>query len=681
MFHPALPPNLPPVYEHIQPQSNYYSAENKTGNTIQFYSRPVNKAIATPKLEFTTSVQPSATGSQAQPRIVEVLSDKQEYDTNRRVVTALGKVTVKFDGAIVNADRLQVNLDNLIAVGEGNVVITRGSQILRGERFTYNFPQDTGNLESASGEIYLPSVGSDLDFSPGRERNPSVMSNLPSERILANQPISQVTSPGGVNINLGGEVDASNVPVTRSGGAVNRARFEAQRVDFYPRGWEAEDVRITNDPFSPPELELRASKVQLRQESPLVDRVTTQRQRLVFDQNFVLPIPIGRRKIDRRRRDIYPFIVAPGFDNGQRGGFYVERSFTLLDTETTRWSVTPQFFVQKSIENSSNVPDLFGVRTKINSTLGPRTSIEGAGELTTLNLDKLEDNSRGSIRLKQVIGRKNPYTLNLEYSHRDRLYNGTLGFQTVQSSVGGLISSPLIPLGKSGINLNFQGGGQYINSNTDRPSLLSPQRQNDRVSLGRLQASASLGSGLLLWEGKPLPATPKQGLKYTSNPIVPYLRAIASVTGTTSYYTSGDEQSNLIGTVGLVGQVGHFSRSFFDYTGFNISYSQGFNTGTSPFLFDRFVDNKVISAGISQQIYGPFRFGFQTAINVDTGKASNTDYIIEYNRRTYGVSLRYNPTLQIGSFMIRISDFNWVGGADPFSLEEVKPVVGGVRQD
>ncbi|MEB3145013.1 MAG: DUF3769 domain-containing protein [Cylindrospermopsis raciborskii 1523720] len=681
MLYPALPSNLPPAYEHIQPQSNYYSAQNKTGNTIQFYSRPVNKAIASPKLEFTTSVQPSTTGSQVQPRIVEVLSDKQEYDTNRRIITALGKVTVKFDGAIVNADRLQVNLDNLIVVGEGNVVITRGSQILRGERFTYNFLQDTGNLENARGEIYLPSVGSDLDFSPGRERNPSAMSSLPSERILANQPISQVTSPGGVDINLGGRVDASNVPVTRSGGAVNRARFEAQRVDFYPRGWEAEDVRITNDPFSPPELELRASKVKLRQESPLVDRVTTQHQRLVFDQNFVLPIPIDRQKIDRRQRDIYPFIVAPGFDNGQRGGFYVERSFTLLDGETTRWSVTPQFFVQKSLENSGNVPDLFGVKTKINSTLGPKTSIEGAGELTSLNLDKLEDHSRGSIRLKQAVGSENPYTLNLEYSYRDRLYNGTLGFQTVQSSVGGLISSPVIPLGKSGINLNFQGGGQYINSNTDRLSLLSPQRRNDRVSLGRLQASASLGSGLLLWEGKPLPATPKQGLKYTSNPVVPYLRAIASVTGTTSYYTSGDDQSSLIGTVGLVGQVGHFSRSFFDYTGFNISYSQGFNTGASPFLFDRFVDNKVISAGISQQLYGPFRFGFQTAINVDTGKASNTDYIIEYNRRTYGVSLRYNPTLQLGSFMIRISDFNWVGGADPFSLEEVKPVVGGVRQD
>jgi hypothetical protein len=251
----------------------------------------------------------------------------------------------------------------------------------------------------------------------------------------------------------------------------------------------------------------------------------------------------------------------------------------------------------------------------------------------------------------------------------------------VQSSLGGVITSPIIPLGKSGINLSYQGGAQYINSNTDRADLLEPQRKNNRVSLGRLQGSIALNTGFLLWQGKPLPATAKEGLKYTPNPVVPYLQAIAGVTGTTSYYTSGDNQSTLIGTVGLVGQIGHFSRPFFDYTAFNVSYSQGFNSGLSPFLFDRSVDNKVLSAGISQQIYGPFRLGFQTSINLDTGKESSTDYILEYNRRTYGITLRYNPVLELGGFSIRISDFNWKGGTDPFSSDEVKPVVGGVRQD
>jgi len=38
----------------------------------------------------------------------------------------------------------QVNLLNKIAVGEGNVATPQ--QVLRGERFTYNFVQDSGDL-------------------------------------------------------------------------------------------------------------------------------------------------------------------------------------------------------------------------------------------------------------------------------------------------------------------------------------------------------------------------------------------------------------------------------------------------------------------------------------------------------------------------------------------------------
>ena len=75
------------------------------------------------------------------------MADRQVYDENRRVVTAEGNVIVRFDGSVGDADSLQVNIDNLIAVGEGNVAVTRGEQVLRGNRFTYNFIQDTGDLE------------------------------------------------------------------------------------------------------------------------------------------------------------------------------------------------------------------------------------------------------------------------------------------------------------------------------------------------------------------------------------------------------------------------------------------------------------------------------------------------------------------------------------------------------
>ena len=672
-------------------------------NIIEFKSRsPTTDSPAPSKIEFQTpqpqtsppgestnqpQSQPSDTTSPANtapatPRTVEVISDRQVYDDQRRIVTAEGNVVVRFDGAVVDADRLQISLDNLIAVGEGNVALTRGDQVLRGQRFTYNFIQDSGQLEKGRGEIYLPTAERDVAFLPTDVTAGGVPQRPVSDRIRANQPLAGISSPGGIDVTVGGRANASNIAQPKNGGAINRLRFEAEHIEFYPRGWQAKEVSITNDPFSPPELVLRAANVTLTRESPLVDRVRSQGSRLVFDQKLAIGIPREQQEIDRREREVTPAIVSPGYDGDQRGGLYLERSFQPVATDKTTWSIAPQFFIQKAVaEGTSDFPGLFGIRSRLNVNLNPKSVIEGNGELTSLDFSKVEDNLRASLRLRQTLGEENPHLLNLEYSYRDRLYNGTLGYQTVQSSLGGVVISPIIPLGNSGINLSYQAGAQYINANTDRLDLLEPDRDNDRISLGRLQGSAALSGGFFLWQGQPLALTPTEGLRYTPNPVVPYLRAIAGVTGTSSYYTNGDNQSTLIGTIGLEGQIGHFSRPYLDYTAFNVSYSQGFNSGLSPFLFDRAVDTKVLSAGITQQIYGPFRLGFQTSVNLDTGRESSTDYILEYSRRTYGLTLRYNPVLQLGGISFRISDFNWSGGTDPFSGEQVKPVVGGVRQE
>ena len=653
-------------------------------NLIEFKLRnPENRESTPTTVEFPPSPQlpqvekiPAGKG-----RVVEVIADRQEYDEQRRIVTADGNVVVRFDGAVIDADSLHINLDNLIAVGEGNVALTRGNQVLQGKRFTYNFIQDNGELENGKGELYIPTTGTDFAFSPPLPTDITaggVPSRPLSNRIRANQPVTGVSSPGGIEFGASGQSDARNVASPKFGGVVKRLRFEAQRIEFYPRGFQAQDVRITNDPFSPPELEIRADKVTVTREAPLIDRIVTQRQRLVFDQKVVIPIPVNRRTIDRRPRQVNPAIVSPGFDNGKRGGLYIERTFEPINTDQKRWVITPQFYVQKALGNGDNVASLFGAKSKLNAVLSPKSVLEGTGELTSFDFNQVEDSLRGSLRFRQAWGDVNPYTLSLETNYRDRLYNGSLGYQTVQSSIGGIITSPVIPLGKSGINLSYQGGAQHIDANTDRQDLLSSVRKNDRISLSRLQGSVALSGGINLWQGTALAATASEGLKYTSNPVVPYLQAIAGITGTTSYYSSSDNQSTVTGTIGLVGQIGNFSRPYLDYTAFNLTYSQGTNSGLSPFLFDRSVDNKVLNAGISQQVYGPLQLGLQTSVNLDTGKATSTDYTLEYTRRTYGITLRYNPVLQLGGFSIRISDFNWNGGTDPFSNEEVKPVVGGV---
>jgi hypothetical protein len=637
---------------------------------------------------------PTTTGEESQPsemtppantppetrRVIEVIADRQEYDEQRRIITAEGNVEVRFDGAVVNAERLQVSLENLIAVGSGDIALVRGEQILRGERFTYNFIQDSGEILDGSGDVFIPTSGQDLSFSPTTAGTGGVTARPISERIRANQPL-QASSPGEIIINLGGTRGVRNIPTPRQGGEINRLRFEAERIDFYPRGWVAREARITNDPFSPPELEVRADTITFTQETPFRDRIKTEGQRLVFDQGFSLPIPKDEEVIDRREREVTPGLFSIGYDGDERGGVFIERTFKPIDRDELVWSITPQFLVQKTIQGSESFPSQFGLKTRLNAILGPQTIVDSSAVFTSLNLSDVEDNLRASVRLRQALGQTNPHILALEYSYRDRLYNGTLGFQTVQSSLGGVVTSPIIPLGNSGFNLTYQAGAQYINARTDREDLLEDDRDNDRVSLSRLQASARVGGGFFLWQGKPLAPTATEGLRYTGNPVVPFLRVNADLTGTSNYYTSGDNQSTLIGTIGLEGQFGHFSRPWLDYTAFNVSYSQGIFSGESPFFFDRAVDSQVLSLGFVQQLYGPFRFGFQTSFNLQTSERSSTDYILEYSRRTYGITLRYNPVLELGGISFRISDFNWTGGTDPFSdPSEIKPVRGGVEQ-
>ena len=630
---------------------------------------------ASPDSETTQPTTPFGVGG-----VIELTADRQEYDDKQKVITAVGNVLLRFREAIINADRAQVNLPNRIIVAEGNVALTRGQQVLRGKRFEYYFVQDSGVILNASGELYTPTSGTDLDILASASGSTNNQAQPPlSDRITNNQPLQGVTNAGGYTFAVGGGRSAENIQSPQSGGTVNRLRYEADRVDFDGKGAIATNIRITNDPFSPPELELRADTARFTRVEPLVDEIVASRPRLVFDQGLEVPTFRNRITIDRRPRE--PGLFNIGYDGGDRGGLFIERRFNVLDTPNVQFSLTPQYFIQKAISEGGIIdPSVFGVRARLNAILGPRTTVTGRAVFTTLDPSNLEERVRASLQLQQIIGTTLPHTLNLRYSYRDRLFNGSLGFQTVQSSLGAVLTSPNIALGNTGINLNYQVGAQYINADTDRVDLLEPDRTNDRVSLGRVEGSATLSKGFLLWQGQGLPATPTEGLRYTPAPVVPYIQLTASATGVASAYTSGDSQASLSGTIGLNGQFGHFSRPYLDYTGFNISYTQVAQGNRSPFLFDRVADTSVLSAGITQQIYGPFRLGIQTSFNLNTGEEISTDYLLEYSRRAYNIQLRYNPVQQLGSISLQISDFNWTGNPGLFDGSEVRPVFQGVPQ-
>ncbi|MEN9521337.1 MAG: hypothetical protein RLZZ381_3925 [Cyanobacteriota bacterium] len=625
-----------------------------------------------------------------QVEVIEVIADRQEYDQLRGTVTAEGNVLMRFSQSIMTSDRLEINLNDRLAVAQDNVVLTRGEQVLRGAKFEYNLVADRGTVTRAAGEIYQPSLSRDTDFKQRLTSESSIAGQPLGDRLINSQPLTDVTATEGVELNLGSEGidllgDNSNIT---GGSTIKRLRFEADKLDFESNNWTAANLRLTNDPFSPPELELRAKTANFQQSESNGGKLVTTDSDIVIDDRLKIPLLLSAFTLDGGT--FQPELFNFAFDGDERGGLYLERSFNLFNGERFSWSITPQYFLQRALLPSAFGfsdddqgglvdPSVFGLTSDLEADFSPRTTLSGDLSLAGIELDDYEDNFRSKIELEHRLGDlNNPYQLVLEYNYRDRLFNGSLGFQTVRQSIGGVITSPQIALGKTGVNLNFQGSIKNINDDTDRADLLEEGRTNNRINLTRYQGAVFLNKNFSLWTGKALPSTKNQGLRYTPVPVVPYLNLITQVSGVGSFYSNSDSQLSLEGKIGIEGQVGHFSRDWLDYTGFQFSYSQNIRGDESPFLFDRLVDLQILSLNLTQQIYGPIRVGYQTSIDLGDRNVISSDYILEYSRRTHNITLRYNPELEIGSFSLQISDFNWQGNSEPFENEGITPVIQGV---
>ncbi len=625
----------------------------KTVQNLETEQRP-DLAPAPPLAPDPAPPLPASPTPAPQPKnssFVELSADRQEYDAAQRALTAVGNVLLNYRRAELKADRIQTFALKKQAIAEGNVTLTQGGQALQGDRLEYLLDQERGILFKPRGIINLPSAGRETAApTPGTT---AVGSN---PLVGLKDSLRRPTKPSPLRAQEG----------------IQRLRFEADRIAFTGQTWEAVNIRITSDPFSPPELEVRADQASLRRVSAQEDVVTLKRPRLVFDQRIAVPIPRSAVVLSRARSN--PFGVDFGFDDRDRGGLFLGRQFTPISNRKFTLSLTPQFFLERAIVDKGFdllSPDLYGLSARLKSQLSSKINFGAYVALRSVDFTNLANNVRAGLRLDRQIGDNN---LAFEAAYRERIVNGSLGEQTIQNRAGLIFSSPTQPIGKTGIELNYRLAAELLTANTDRFGGI------DLVSLGRIQGSASIQRAVDLWRGKTLPPTATEGMKYTPEPIQPYVRIVGGLTGVVSGYSNGDSQTSLIGKIRFEGQLGHFSRPYLDYTGFFVGFSQGVQIGDSPFLFDRVIDRQVVSAGFLQHVYGPVRLGFQTSINLDTGEFFNTDVILDYSRRTYGLTLRYNPNLQVGSIVFRINSFNWGSNQDLLTSPEIGATEAGVLQ-
>ncbi|MGL6282261.1 MAG: DUF3769 domain-containing protein, partial [Microcoleaceae cyanobacterium] len=307
--------------------------------------------------------------------VIEITANQQEFNEQQQTVSAQGDVVVRFRDGVLTAERVQVNLVTRQLQAQGEAAIARGEQILQGDRIEFNLTLQTGVIDQARGTIYAPTSGTDL--APLAPTLPTAggiaTSKIPlSEHLQLNQPAVNVREEPGVSTTIGGG-RGFQLPATQ--GQVDRLRFEAERIDLTGNGgWTATNLRLTNDPFSPPEIELRANQATFTKLTPLKDELITTNSRLVFDQKYSVPLFRKRTVIDRTERK--PFPVQFGYDQKDRGGFFVQGSFNPLPTGKFDLKLTPQFYIQRAINGSDGGnADLFGLKANLTGNISPQTKL------------------------------------------------------------------------------------------------------------------------------------------------------------------------------------------------------------------------------------------------------------------------------------------------------------------
>lgn len=568
--------------------------------------------------------------------LVNVIADRQEFDVRTQIFTATGNVTVKYLNSELRGETVTLNLITKDATATGKVELKRGEQLVRGERLVYNYGTVKGSLFEARGFLNLDTLTS------------SQVTRLPAD----------LRSRSSV-INVFGEA----VPAARDRD-ISRLGFRADQINLDGDNWTAENLRVTNDPFDPPELELRTPKASLTKISPSQDRLEAESPTLVFDQGLTLPIPINSIVLDRFERSLP---IRLGFDRRDGGGFFYQQNFDAHTQSDINFQISPQLFLQRAFEGSFFDANILGVAARLDAALPDNQFFTGRATLSGLNLGNVENQLRAHLQYSRPV--LDNHILVAQYAFRDRLFNGSLGFQDVRNSLGVNLFSPNYVIGDTQINFSYQIGAQFIGADRDR----GEGQPIEVASLIRTQGAVALSRAFPLWRGQVLAAEKESGLKYSPEPIIPGIDAFVGLNANSALYSSGDSQSFVSGTVGVVGIFGNFSQPFFDYTRINLSYTQGFVGGRSPFLFDRIADPKILTFGLVQQIYGPVRFGIEQSWNPDSGRIVDSNYSLQYDRRTYAIVIRYNPTREVGELVLRISDFNW---GDRNS--EITTVTGGI---
>ena len=463
-------------------------------------------------------------------------------------------------------------------------------------------------------------------------------------------------------------------------GQISRWRFQAKALFLTPDGWTSPLVVLTNDPLTPAQVILEGRDSEVREQSNGSLILTSATNRGLLDGKLSVPLP--RRINLNNDRPSWAFLS----DDTRRDGFYIERILAPRSLLGGELVLRPQFMLERAlsgktdadpagrgspetdpVQQAISVGDLFGLDIHYRRPVGPQGQLQLRTDFSTLSPRHLANRMRAEASLQ------NPLTVpllgetraTLSAAYQLNVWNGSLGEQDVYTAFGGFLEKDiqLPPWNSLRNRLFWRLGLQNINTTVFDTRDLSGKTW-------RASGYARLTSTLPIWQGEVLKDS-TQALRYVPQPIRPEASLTTFLIAHSSSY--GDHSGQRYYTLGILSDVaiGHFSRSYFDYTRLSIGGSVSIVEQLSRFSFDRAVDLGLFHISWTQQLAGPLLLATSMSYNIDGrseryGNRVDSIFELKWQRRAYSAALFYSPERKLGGLQIRVNGFDWHGTGTPF---------------
>jgi hypothetical protein len=480
-------------------------------------------------------------------------------------------------------------------------------------------------------------------------------------------------------------------------GQLNRLRFQASSISIRRNSWFAEAVAFTNDPFTPAKAWTYARGVEAEIRPGGVTSIRARESRILLGERLAVPTirdaQIGQQQAaisidsDRRDRDgVFLGYNLPPLRLGSQGSLRLQPQLMIqraIEGRTGSYVRPGTNLVGPDVEQDAKFGDFFGLAALLDVPVG-RFRLYGDASLSTFNPDNFRAGTRSNVQFGtplELPGHSSSRAL-VFGSYRERVFNGSLGQQTVVYSYGAeaegtvLLNTPKNTLSNAATNtppstpyftpvsLNWQVlSGNYQAALFETDTLDTQWR-----SLVR----GGISSSLRLWEARDGgDSDPLVQLRYAPEPVIPGLGLDVGIRGSSAFYQDGASQNTVTLAAGPSFTIGRFEKPFFDYTRFSASVAGTYLDGASPFSFDRTVDLRTVSFNASQQIYGPLVLEAGATFNIDNdspffGDVSYSYVELKLQQRAYELGIFYSPYDGIGGIRIRLNDFDFNGGGTPF---------------